>query len=155
MRKHFKNVVRDSPILAAPMFPSRPLGSTAAAGSVLKPMFSNSPLQTRMYTVAQSKKNFPHLSHGTPATSYPVLNDQIITQHHGEIEAQCIAIHNASFTLANTRSESASKCQCERQFADSQRKRCSLASSEIKLRNVNFLASIRYSFLFAGINSLM
>ncbi len=59
------------------------------------------------------------------------------------------------FTLANTRSDLASKRQYEHQFADSQRKRCSLVSSEIKLKSVNFSVIIRYMFLSAGINSLM
>ncbi len=61
MRRHFRNVVRESPIAVAPMFPAALPMATTGVASGLRPMFPTSPLRTRMYTVAQSRKNFPHL----------------------------------------------------------------------------------------------
>ncbi len=92
MRRHFRNMVRDSPFGSTHMFAYTDTSSGALPTTNYQPPFPNTPLKMRMYSVAQSRKNFPHKFKSTPVHNLPILE-----RHQAAIESgpvQSITTHN-------------------------------------------------------------
>ncbi len=92
MRRHFRNMVRDSPFGSTQMFVQRDSSSGALPTMNYQPPFPNTPLKMRMYSVAQSRKNFPHKFKSTPIHNLPILERHLTAIESGPL--QSITTHN-------------------------------------------------------------
>ncbi len=76
MRRYFRNMVRDSPFGSSQMFGTRDSTLSAQPAMNYQPPFLNTSLKMRMYSAAQSRKNFPHRFNTTSTPKLPALERQ-------------------------------------------------------------------------------
>ncbi len=88
MIKYFRNMIRKSPISTTPMFPVNLSAVATTAISIPRPSFPLFPLQMRMHSVAQSRKNFPHLFQNVSESSEASQVDQLMVSQKEKAESQ-------------------------------------------------------------------